>query len=82
LLVARKVAAARLHGKRNSKREASPPNDLDDTVGLDWWVVNSTNLNKLPYTDTSPTRERHPPRNPLGPYAEAYGRVLRGCTFL
>ena len=29
-----------------------------------------------------PIRKRSPPRNPLGPWAQAYGRVLGGCVFI
>ena len=34
------------------------------------------------YRGTSPIRNRHPPRTPLGPWAYAYGRVLGGGVSL
>ena len=27
-------------------------------------------------------KDDHPPRTPLGPWVQAYGRVLGGCVFL
>jgi hypothetical protein len=34
------------------------------------------------YRGTSLIKDAHPPRTPLRPYAQAYGRVLGGCVFL
>ena len=35
-----------------------------------------------PYRGTSPIRKRPPPRTPLGPQTQDYGRVLGRCVFL